>query len=111
MPNFREAADERYIKEQPPEPMFPITDPDKLDEWNDRWLDHDIWHLDGVSWIDAPVPSKLHSCWTQTRGWTGITFVRRCACGGISINGEMWLRRNERRIADRPSTLIGWFRR
>jgi hypothetical protein len=68
----------------------------------------EMWNLNGVPWHDAIVPPKSHTCWTQTRG--GYTdknnvhvFVRRCACGAISmndwdINDIYWLERNTRTV-------------
>jgi len=59
--------------------------------------------LDGVSWYEAPLPPRTHRCWTQQ--WAFLrdgTFVRRCACGAISMNDYdqrdvYWMDRNEKR--------------
>ncbi len=42
------------------------------------------WHLDGVSWYDAPPPPRRHDHWPQTRGELRVgDFVERCPCGAI----------------------------
>jgi hypothetical protein len=53
--------------------------------------------LDGVSWFDAPVPSRWHRCTAQTKGFfrdSGV--VHRCACGAISRGDGYWMERNSR---------------
>jgi hypothetical protein len=60
-------------------------------------LETEIEHLDGVPWYDAPLPSREHTCWPQTRGWSGFfTRIDRCACGATWIDGG-WTGRDERR--------------
>lgn len=55
-------------------------------------------HRDGIRWMDAPIPPRLHRCFVQTRGWSNMfTRVHRCACGAIRMDGGPWLRRNERK--------------
>ena len=39
--------------------------------------------LGGVSWNDAPLPYPWHHCRAQMRGWMGLSYVERCACGAI----------------------------
>jgi hypothetical protein len=39
--------------------------------------------IEGILWADAPLPRKRHHCTPQTRGWFGVSYVERCACGAI----------------------------
>lgn len=55
--------------------------------------------LDGVSWLDAPLPRRLHRCRAQTRGVMPSGTVYRCACGAMSRDERWWSRRNSRRRA------------
>lgn len=52
---------------------------------------------DAVSWVDAPLPPRLHRCRAQTRGILSTGTVYRCACGAISRDGRWWSQRNARR--------------
>lgn len=54
-------------------------------------------NLDGVSWADAPLPRRWHRCWAQTVCMDRGTFIARCACGAMQMNGDGWGLRNERR--------------
>ena len=56
-------------------------------------------HLDGVDWVDAPLPSRRHSCWPQTRGVFDREMVERCACGATRFDGGagVWIDQNSRR--------------
>lgn len=57
-----------------------------------------IHHLNGVSWIDAPVPRRWHFCRIQTWGMVGVTMYARCACGAVrsELVGH-WTDKNSRR--------------
>lgn len=62
----------------------------------------EIWHLDGVAWSEAPLPSRWHRCCAQSYGYPseGLMAVYRCACGGVlmdSSSDAAWLDRNSRR--------------
>lgn len=65
----------------------------------------EIWHLEGVDWSHAEIPPRNHLCWTQTKGTLSSgAFVRRCACGAISMNDYddrniYWMDRNSRTVA------------
>jgi hypothetical protein len=55
-------------------------------------------HLNGVDWVDAPLPRRWHRCWAQTRGWFGLNIVERCACGAAKPGwSNRWINKNERR--------------
>ena len=54
-------------------------------------------NLDGVHWIDAPLPRRLHRCAAQSRGYFNGRLARRCACGAIAGAFGPWLNRNSRR--------------
>lgn len=56
-------------------------------------------HLNGVKWFDAPLPRWWHRCAAQTRAWSGMTRVERCACGAARIDGGSWINKNETRNA------------
>jgi hypothetical protein len=61
-------------------------------------------HRDGLSWWEAPVPRRLHRCKPQTRGYLNwFTFVERCACGAIRMDGSHWMDRNSTRKRRRVS--------
>jgi hypothetical protein len=54
--------------------------------------------LDGVSWHDAPLPSRWHHCKPQTRGWIGLNYTERCACGAIRLSArDPWMEKNQTR--------------
>lgn len=54
----------------------------------------------GVSWADAPIPSRFHRCYAHTTGWAGFDQVQRCACGAIrNTRFRGWLEKNSRRKA------------
>lgn len=54
--------------------------------------------LNGVPWHDAPLPSRWHACKAQTRGWLGLNYTERCACGAIRMSsGDPWSERNQTR--------------
>ena len=54
-------------------------------------------HLNGVDWINAPLPPPVHLCQPQTRARFGSAgeLVERCACGAMRT-GSLWLQRNSR---------------
>lgn len=60
-----------------------------------------IYHNDGVSWFDAPLPPKNHKCTPQTKAYMNyFTLVYRCACGATAINEEVptvWIEKNQTR--------------
>ncbi|MDQ0376546.1 hypothetical protein [Amycolatopsis thermophila] len=56
----------------------------------------EVWHRDGVPWLDSPLPAIGHECWPQTRGIEGHEETERCPCGAIRIGGGRWLERNTR---------------
>lgn len=67
----------------------------------------DTEHRDGVDWMSAPLPRRLHKCFVQTSGFVGLfDHVQRCACGAIRNAGmsRRWLDKNSRRKTDRR----GW---
>ena len=70
---------------------------------SDRWDAPEMEHLDGVSWLDAPIPHRIHRCWAQTRGWIGFSLIERCACGGVRHHGprraRLWLEKNSRKVS------------
>lgn len=53
--------------------------------------------LGGVNWADAPLPSRWHRCTAQTRGWIGLDYTERCACGASRHERGPWIRKNETR--------------
>jgi hypothetical protein len=54
--------------------------------------------IDGIDWHDAPLPSRWHQCREQTRGWFGLNYVERCACGATRLrHSEPWMNKNETR--------------
>lgn len=60
----------------------------------------DIRHRDGISWINASVPRRLHRCWVQTEGVLGGPLgdlYQRCPCGAVRRNNGYWMDRNARR--------------
>lgn len=60
-----------------------------------------IENLNGVPWHKAPLPRRWHRCQAQTRGWDMLTYIERCACGAIRLNGRGWLDRNSTRRSRR----------
>lgn len=75
-----------------------------LADGSERWVAEEgvgalqrLENLDGVSWLDAKMPPRLHRCKAQTRGLLATGMVYRCACGGISGGGRWWSQRNSRR--------------
>lgn len=55
-------------------------------------------NLGGVAWHDAPLPRRWHFCERQTRGWFGLSYVERCACGATRLGRDRtWMERNSRR--------------
>lgn len=66
-------------------------------------------NLGGVSWCEAPVPPRRHTCWPQTKGYFARSGpVCRCACGAISRGDRDWWDRNTRRRDEPPAP---WWRR
>lgn len=62
----------------------------------------EVWDRGGVSWHEAPIPSRWHRCQVQTYGYLNwFELVERCACGAIRMDGRSWLSRNERRKSRR----------
>lgn len=59
---------------------------------------------DGISWHEAPLPPVRHRCEAWTKGWSGLTLVERCACGGIRMDGRFgtWSEVNKRK-GERPA--------
>ena len=54
--------------------------------------------IGGILWADAGLPYPWHRCEPQTRGWFGLNYVERCACGAIrDRNRGPWLDRNQTR--------------
>lgn len=63
----------------------------------------EVHNLNGISWIEAPIPRKWHKCWVQTWGWTGyFNKVYRCACGAISNDRKVWIEKNTRTRVPTP---------
>jgi hypothetical protein len=57
----------------------------------------EIYHRDGIDWLDAPAPDRRHTCRTQTFAWTNyFTAVHRCACGAIKIAPGGWQDKNSK---------------
>jgi hypothetical protein len=57
-------------------------------------------NVDGVTYLNAPLPRRWHRCKPQTIGYFGaLGTVYRCACGGYrnSKLGRRWRDRNSRR--------------
>lgn len=56
--------------------------------------------INGVDWHAAPLPYPWHQCFPQTRGWIGLNYTERCACGAIRFSArERWMDRNATRKA------------
>ena len=57
--------------------------------------------IDGIDWADAPLPYPWHKCWPQTRGWFGLNYTERCACGATRLDGRHghWMEKNQTRSA------------
>lgn len=66
-----------------------------------RTYEHDLDYIEsinGVSWADAPLPHPWHRCKTQTRGWFGLNYTERCACGATRYAARgPWMEKNETR--------------
>jgi hypothetical protein len=90
----------RFILEDPLARHVGHMSPDMLAELRLRISDRNqVRHLDGVSWLDAPVPRRRHSCWVQTWGTLNwFTDVYRCPCGGIN-RGDGWFEKNARKVS------------
>lgn len=54
-------------------------------------------HKDGLGWWKAPIPKRFHRCRVQTYGYLNLTFIERCACGAMRMDGGRWMARNSRR--------------
>lgn len=58
-------------------------------------------HLDGVTWLDAPVPSRWHRCKAESRCSSDHGLVERCACGARRDGGRgQWVWRNSKSRED-----------
>lgn len=58
--------------------------------------------LDGVMWVDAPLPRRLHRCKAQTRELLGVCYTEHCACGAIRFTRRgPWSYKNETRKSRR----------
>jgi hypothetical protein len=58
--------------------------------------------LGGVLWNDARLPYLRHRCSAQTRGWFGLNYTERCACGAVRFSHQgPWAERNQTRKARR----------
>jgi hypothetical protein len=59
--------------------------------------------IDGTDWADAPLPYPWHKCTPQTRGWFGLSYTERCACGATRLDGRYghWMEKNQTRKARR----------
>ena len=67
--------------------LDPKSDPPELE----------IYHRNGVDWLNAPTPDRQHTCQTQTFAWTNLfTAVHRCACGAIKISPGRWGEKNSK---------------
>jgi hypothetical protein len=54
--------------------------------------------LDGLDWIEAPLPRRWHRCRPQLRASISGGLVERCACGAARVLGDgPWLERNSRK--------------
>ncbi len=54
--------------------------------------------IDGIDWADAPLPPRLHECKPQTRGWIGLFYAERCACGAVRLGTHRpWMEKNQTR--------------
>ena len=53
--------------------------------------------IDGINWLSAPLPPRVHLCWPQTRYVGRNLTTLRCPCGGWSRDGKQWISRNSRR--------------
>lgn len=57
----------------------------------------EIQDKNGISWHEAPRPSRFHRCKAQTRGWIGFDLVERCRCGAIRRGRDrFWIHKNSR---------------
>ena len=86
----------------------PFYGPWRKGEWVPDSVCSQIEHLEGVEWLNAVAPPRLHRCTAQTRGTSGTgAFVERCACGSIRLDGGHWAERNRRKIASRQGSSPG----
>jgi len=54
--------------------------------------------LGGIAWADVPLPYPWHHCKPQTRGWFGLSYTERCACGAARLDGRgPWMEKNQTR--------------
>lgn len=69
-------------------------------------------HLDGVPWYEAPIPSRLHHCWAQTRALDEGVRIERCPCAAIRLDGDGWVERNNRkpRNVEERARVSRWLR-
>ena len=70
-------------------------------EWV-RTYEHDCDYIEsvgGIAWQDAPLPYRWHRCRPQTRGWFGLNYTERCACGATRLDGRYgnWMEKNQTR--------------
>jgi hypothetical protein len=57
----------------------------------------------GIDWAEAPLPPRLHWCFPQTRGYFGLHYTERCACGAIRLRRRgPWIEKNQTRRCRRP---------
>jgi hypothetical protein len=64
----------------------------------DEWIaDGQAEHKNGIPFYKAPIPSRLHFCTAQTRGFIRGTYNERCACGAFRYNKTIWIERNTAR--------------
>lgn len=60
-------------------------------------------HANGVTWLEAPIPSSQHVCKAWTVGIAStLSRIERCACGALRINSDnplSWQERNSRRAS------------
>ncbi len=84
----------RMLLWQPPEGEYVVTYP-----MDNRGTEIEC--LNGVDWIDAPIPPHYHACYPQMRAWhRWFERVFRCACGSLSFDGRYWMERNSRQGGD-----------
>ena len=56
-----------------------------------------ISNLDGVSFLDAPIPRKWHRCKIQTTARLSTCTIHRCACGALRVGViGFWNHKNSR---------------
>lgn len=59
--------------------------------------EHRTYSVDMILWYEAPLPRRWHRCWAQTADASFSPSVRRCPCGGVSLDYGRWVGRNSRR--------------